>query len=59
MVVEGDDRNVVLVVLEGNNRTVVVLVVVEGNDRNVVVVVVVWWWVAIEMWYSRGRGGKQ
>lgn len=49
----------VLVVGEGNNRNVVVAVVVEGNDRNVVVVVVVWWWVAIEMWYSRGRGGKQ
>ena len=46
----------VLVVVEGNNRNVVVVVVVEGNDRNVVVV---WWWVAIEMWYSRGRGGKQ
>ena len=49
----------VLVVVEGNNRNVVVVVVVEGNDRNVVVLVVVWWWVAIEMWYSRGRGGKK
>ena len=49
----------VLVLVEGNNRNVVVVVVVEGNNRNVVVVVVVWWWVAIEMWYSRGRGGKQ
>ena len=56
MVVEGNDRNVVLVVEEGNNRNVVV---VEGNDRNVVVVVVVCCWVAIEMWYSRGRAGKQ
>ena len=49
----------VLVLVEGNNRTVVVVVVVEGNDRNVVVAVVVWWWVAIETWYSRGLGGKQ
>lgn len=37
MVVEGDDRNVVLVVVEGNSRNVVVVVVVEGNGRNVVV----------------------
>ena len=57
MVVEGNDRNVVLVVVEGNNRNGVVVVVVEGNDRNVVVVVVVCCWVAIEMWYCRARAG--
>ena len=38
MVVEGNDRNVVVVVVVEGKRNVVL--VVEGNNRNVVVVVV-------------------
>ena len=36
-IMEGNNRNVVVVVVERNNRNV--MVVVEGNNRNVVVVV--------------------
>ena len=37
MVVEGNNRNVVVVEVERNNRNVVVVVEVEGNNTNLVV----------------------
>ena len=67
VVVEGHNRNVVvMVVVEGNNRNVVVVavavalvVVVEGNNRNVVAVVRWWRGKTIKMLLGLVMEGQQ